>query len=610
MARLPQPGGDGGNWGSILNDYLSQAHKSDGTLKDNAVTANVLAPSSVTSSALASDSVNATSIVDGSITSVKIDTDAIGRDQLKSDLRTELDSKLTKTIADNNYTRSYSVLRYVPAGINPTTTDVSVYVQQVINEAAANTGDSEPIVRWPAQTIMAEIIIPSNVRIRGSSQGLSVIKAVPGSTNKGVVMMSQAGGPITRFCIEDVAIVGSSANPNQWGLYAKTPPRPVSPFDSGIWYSTLKNVRVTNTLGGGIWLFGGGVNSLGPMQFLNFDNVSIQITSGSAPNWIGLLLSGQVGQVIFNQVESSYRGSGYGSRSLLIAREIDDAMNNISDRWGYALTFNACTFQGTNVGVQVDRAQGVAFTSCWIEDNHSGFLISNNAKGVTFTSCVFADTGSDGAGGGYVGQVTDTSSATVVAPMVIGAIDTLWKQNASSICNLDVIGGVDSVNSVLSGFPKNLAATGNVLIGSNRYVGITGSASINSITATLEHGQILCVRALSALNIVGTGGNIRFASGQPTTQKTFDIGSRLIFVYDKAANNMTLISHSSSIQDVTALNVTGTAGAGFIGLSSQTATPALPASGVRMFSRVNGSSKSELCVQFATGSPIVIAVQV
>lgn len=33
MARLPQPGGDAGNWGQLLNDYLSQSHNGDGTLK-------------------------------------------------------------------------------------------------------------------------------------------------------------------------------------------------------------------------------------------------------------------------------------------------------------------------------------------------------------------------------------------------------------------------------------------------------------------------------------------------------------------------------------------------------------------------------------------------
>lgn len=33
MARLPTPGSDAGNWGEILNEYLSQAHQADGSLK-------------------------------------------------------------------------------------------------------------------------------------------------------------------------------------------------------------------------------------------------------------------------------------------------------------------------------------------------------------------------------------------------------------------------------------------------------------------------------------------------------------------------------------------------------------------------------------------------
>lgn len=32
-ARLPQVGGDPGNWGSILNDFLTQSLNADGTLK-------------------------------------------------------------------------------------------------------------------------------------------------------------------------------------------------------------------------------------------------------------------------------------------------------------------------------------------------------------------------------------------------------------------------------------------------------------------------------------------------------------------------------------------------------------------------------------------------
>jgi hypothetical protein len=48
MARLPTPGGDNGNWGNLLNDFLAQAHKPDGTLKDDSVTAAQVADGSIT----------------------------------------------------------------------------------------------------------------------------------------------------------------------------------------------------------------------------------------------------------------------------------------------------------------------------------------------------------------------------------------------------------------------------------------------------------------------------------------------------------------------------------------------------------------------------------
>ncbi|MBP6037707.1 MAG: exosporium protein, partial [Candidatus Saccharimonas sp.] len=45
MSRLPTIGGDSGNWGQVLNDFLTQAHKNDGTLKDGIVSETMLDPS-------------------------------------------------------------------------------------------------------------------------------------------------------------------------------------------------------------------------------------------------------------------------------------------------------------------------------------------------------------------------------------------------------------------------------------------------------------------------------------------------------------------------------------------------------------------------------------
>jgi len=55
MARLPVPGSDDGTWGAVLNEYLSQAHSGDGSLKPGSVTSGHLADGSVTSAKLDSD---------------------------------------------------------------------------------------------------------------------------------------------------------------------------------------------------------------------------------------------------------------------------------------------------------------------------------------------------------------------------------------------------------------------------------------------------------------------------------------------------------------------------------------------------------------------------
>jgi hypothetical protein len=38
LARLPTPGGDENTWGNVLNDFLAQAHNTDGSIKDSAIT--------------------------------------------------------------------------------------------------------------------------------------------------------------------------------------------------------------------------------------------------------------------------------------------------------------------------------------------------------------------------------------------------------------------------------------------------------------------------------------------------------------------------------------------------------------------------------------------
>lgn len=56
MARLPQPGGDSGQWGEVLNDYLRVSHNDDGTLKSGSVSDVTLQDSSVGVAKIATNS--------------------------------------------------------------------------------------------------------------------------------------------------------------------------------------------------------------------------------------------------------------------------------------------------------------------------------------------------------------------------------------------------------------------------------------------------------------------------------------------------------------------------------------------------------------------------
>jgi len=62
MSRLPQPGKDNGQWGDILNDFLSQAHEANGSIKSGVVTTQSLADASITASKLAPGTISATGI--------------------------------------------------------------------------------------------------------------------------------------------------------------------------------------------------------------------------------------------------------------------------------------------------------------------------------------------------------------------------------------------------------------------------------------------------------------------------------------------------------------------------------------------------------------------
>ena len=126
MARLPEPGNDQGQWGTILNEYLSQAHKSDGTIKQNSITADALAPNSVTGSAIAPDTITSSEIADGSISETLLSQSVQTKlNQTQSISTDETNTFLKAVIRDTNKPLSslYSTFFGIADGAAPTQFD-------------------------------------------------------------------------------------------------------------------------------------------------------------------------------------------------------------------------------------------------------------------------------------------------------------------------------------------------------------------------------------------------------------------------------------------------------------------------------------------------------
>lgn len=105
MARLPQPGGDEGNWGQILNEYLQVEHRIDGSLRRASEIAQAISDAEGAKKD-AADAVNLARQSDAKAGAAQTTADAkyakpssgIPETDLSSDVQTKLNASRTSTV--------------------------------------------------------------------------------------------------------------------------------------------------------------------------------------------------------------------------------------------------------------------------------------------------------------------------------------------------------------------------------------------------------------------------------------------------------------------------------------------------------------------------------
>lgn len=256
MPRLPQPGKDAGTWGDILNDFLSQSHKTDGSLKNGVVGPTQLQPGAVTETTLSSavqakltkaetalqsapvtkvnnqtgditltktdiglsnvdntaDSAKPISTAQQTALDLKADTTALAGKLNTADLDAQTAAKITTNgsatqAALSSTYGTLAALGTVQAGQNGVTadgvTDDSGPLNALIAAVSASGGGMIQLPRGMVKLTTA-IAPANNVLIQGAGMGRTILKPL----QHGFTFTGTALAPLTNFHIRDLTIDG------------------------------------------------------------------------------------------------------------------------------------------------------------------------------------------------------------------------------------------------------------------------------------------------------------------------------------------------------------------------------------------------------------------
>ncbi len=203
MARLPRPGQDNGTWGDILNDYLSQSHEGNGTLKRDSVGATQLQDNAVTATTIAPGSINSVNVANGSITEALLDSATQTKLNMISSQEWEfISGKPLFDVTDSAY-----------GAIHDGVTDDLAAIQSAV-DACDSAGGGIVFIPKGIYVVSNSIRLDnSNVTLMGAGRSATILKTV---SDYPVILAVSA----SNLVIRDLQVLGDSdsGKTNQRGV--------------------------------------------------------------------------------------------------------------------------------------------------------------------------------------------------------------------------------------------------------------------------------------------------------------------------------------------------------------------------------------------------------
>lgn len=201
--------------------------------------------------------------------------------------------------------------------------------------------------------------------------------------------------PVTNVEYEGFDLVGNSNNAGQNGLVFKAVPQVIPAYTGGLWYTKIKNIRIDNFLGIGVYFDADDADSPGgdlATQFINIEKLLVFRNDSGARC---LKLEGQSAQMLFTSCEFDATSTAIANENVNITSLVtsNDQVANI--------VFDNCTFQSAEKGIKTYFTFNLHIRDCWFESLKYGVDITSTSN-VSVTNCHFANVGSDGSNTGYV----------------------------------------------------------------------------------------------------------------------------------------------------------------------------------------------------------------